>query len=249
MTSRTTRSIATGAAALLIASGLSVGTNAAVASAAPSSCATAQTVTFNDPSTLWTDYHLNKEVVGDGTAAPGGMVTFRTTVSGAGALVSGIEDFHPAGFELVQARSSVWYLLGGQTWTTVTNDVIRDSATNSVRYSGAGWTTAGNARATLETTYRVPATATPGDVLNTGAAMTLVLANGRKVANPINTCVTIREPNPTEVVTGSLNGLGLGSVTSGSTALGNIGADPATFSADLINGLDLGQLIGGMAGS
>lgn len=251
MTSRTTRSIATGAAALLIASGLAVGTGAAVASAAPdtSACATAQTVTFNDINTVWTNYHLNKEVVGDGTAAPGGTVTFRTTVSGAGALVSRIDDFHPAGFELVQARSSVWYLLGGQTWTTVTDDVSRDSASNSVYYSGAGWTTAGNAKATLETTYRVPADATPGEVLNTGAATNLVLASGRRVANPINTCVTIREPNPTEVVTGSLDGLGLGSVTSGSTALGDIGADPATFSADLINGLDLGQLIGGMAGS
>lgn len=249
MTSRTTRSIATGAAALLIASGLAVGTGAAVAGAVPSACATAQTVTFNDINTLGTNYYLNKEVVGDGTAAPGGTVTFRTTVSGAGALVTAIQDFHPAGFELVQARSSVWYLLGGQTWTTVTNDVTRDSATNSVRYSGAGWTTAGNARATLETTYRVPADATPGDVLNTGAATNLVLASGYRVANPINTCVTIREPNPTEVVTGSLDGLGLGSVTSGSTALGDIGADPATFSADLINGLDLGQLIGAAAGS
>lgn len=70
MTSRTTRSIATGAAALLIASGLAVGTGAAVASAVPSVCATAQTVTFNDINTGFFDYKLNKEVVGDGTAAP-----------------------------------------------------------------------------------------------------------------------------------------------------------------------------------
>lgn len=256
MTSRTLRSLATGAAALLVASGLAAGTGAGVAGAEPvtaeptaTECATSQTVTFNDASTLWTDYHLTKEVVGDGTAAPGGTVTFRTTVSGAGALVGRIDDFHPAGFELVRARESVWYLVGGQTWSTVTDDVIRDSATNSVRHSGAGWTTAGNAKATLETTYRVPDDATPGDVLNTGAATTLVLASGRKVANPINTCVTIREPNPAEAVTGSLEGLGLGSLTSGSSALGDIGADPAVFSADLINNIDVGQLIGAVAGS
>lgn len=262
MTSRTTRSIATrsittrsittGAAALLVASGLAVGAGAAVATAAPAdtaNCATAQTVTFSDWGTLGTKYHLNKEVVGDGTAAPGSTVTFRTTVSGAGALVSRIDDFHPAGFELVRARSSVWKAIGGQSWTTVTDDVSRDSATNSVYYSGAGWTTLGGANATLETSYRVPADATPGEKLNSGAAMELVLAGSKRGANPINTCVTIREPNAAEAVTGSLDGLGLGSLTSGSSALGDIGANPALFSADLINGLDLGQLIGGMAGS
>ena len=95
----------------------------------------------------------------------------------------------------------------------------------------------------------IPDDATPGDVLNTGAATNLVLADGRKVANPINTCVTIREPNPAEAVTGSLEGLGLGSLTSGSSALGDIGADPAVFSADLINNIDVGQLIGAVAGS
>ena len=53
----------------------------------------------------------------------------------------------------------------------------------------------------------------------------------------------------TEAVTGSLEGLGLGSLTSGSSALGDIGADPAVFSADLINNIDVGQLIGAVAGS
>ncbi|MDX2358763.1 hypothetical protein [Dietzia sp. PP-33] len=250
MRSRTTRSVATGAAALLIASGMTVGTGAAIAGAAPAACATTQTVTFNDINTAWTNYTLHKEVVGDGTAAPGGTVTFRTTVSGAGALIDRIEDYHPEGFELVQARESVWKLIGGQEWSTVTDDVRSDSATNSVYKESAGWTTAGNAHITLETTYRVPADATPGEELNTGAGMSILgFINGDRVANPIGTCVTIREPNPVESVTGSLDGLGLGSLTTGSTALGDIGANPATFSADLINGLDLGQLIGGLAGS
>lgn len=233
----------------MVASGVTVGTGAAIAGADTSQCDTSQRVTFSDWGTLGTRYHLDKEVVGDGTAAPGGTVTFRTTVSGAGALVSRIDDFHPEGFELVRARSSVWYLLGGQTWTTVTDDVNRDRANNSVYHSGAGWTTAGNANATLETTYRVPADATPGQVFNTGAAMNLVLAGSQRAANPINTCMTIREPNAAEAVSGSLDGLGLGSLTAGSTTAGDIATDPSTFSADLINGIDVGQLIGGLGGS
>lgn len=254
MTTRATHTIAGSAAALMIASGLTVGTGVAVASADEANadvanCALTQSVTFNDISTAWTDYTLTKEVVGDGTAAPGGEVTFRTTARGAGALVTQLEDFHPAGFELVEARHSVWKLIGGQSWQDVTDDVTRDSSADSIRISGAGWTTAGNAKATLETTYKVPADAVPGEKLNTGAAMRLVLANGRKVVNPIDTCVTIREPNPVEAVTGSLEGLGLGSLTSGSTTFGDIVDDPAVFSAEFVNELDMGALLSGLTGS
>ena len=212
-------------------------------------CATSQTRTFSWLGSAGTDYHLTKEVVGDGTAAPGGTVTFRTTASGAGALVNRLEDFHPEGFVLVSARESVWKVLGGQTWTTVTDDVRANAATSSVYRESAGWTTAGGAHATLETTYRVPADATPGDVLDTGAGMTVVLADGTKVANPIGTCVTIREKNAAEEVAGSLDGLGLGSLSTGSATLEGIAGSPATFSADLINQIDVGQILAGVAGS
>ena len=254
MTTRATRSIAGSAVALMIASGLTVGTGAAVASADETNtdvanCALEQSVTYNDASTLWTDYTLTKEVVGDGTAAPGGEVTFRTTASGAGALVTRLDDFHPEGFELVGARHSVWKIFSGQSWSNVTDDVTRDSSASSVSISGAGWTTAGNSKATLETTYKVPADAVPGDKLNSGAGTTFVLVNGRKVVNPIDTCVTIREPNPAEAVTGSLDDLGLGSLTAGSTTFGDIVDDPAVFSAELINELDMGALLSGLAGS
>src|SRR5699024_3895306 len=144
------------------------------------------------------NYYLNKEVVGDGTAAPGSEVTFRTTISGAGALMSRLDDFHPVGFELVRARESVCQVIGGRSWTAVTTDVLRDSSANSIYRTGAGWTTAAGAHATLETTYKVPDTVSPGDVLNTGAGVTVALGEGRWVENPINTCVTIREPNAAE---------------------------------------------------
>lgn len=240
MTTLRSKSIAVSAATLMALSGLIVG--AATASAQTTgieNCATSQTVTKS----LVGSYSVHKEIVGDGTVAPGGQVTFRTKVSGAGGLVASITDYHPAGFELVGARENVWWLVGGQKWADVTGNVTKDAAANSVKNSGSGWTTAGGATATLETTYKVPADAKPGTVLNTGAA-TSVTAVGSIDANPINTCVTIREPNAVESVTGSLDGLGLGSVTSGSTAAGGISSDPATFSSDIINGIDIGQLIG-----
>ena len=239
------KTVALGAAALMTLSGLTTGV--ATASAQPtdtSACKTSQTAERSWAGSFGSKYYLNKEVVGDGTAAPGGQVTFRTTISGAGALVSRLDDFHPAGFELVRARESVWKLLGGQSWTTVTDDVRRNASNNSVTRASSGWTTAGGAYSTLETTYKVPNNVSPGDVLNTGAGTDIVLVNGNWTVNPINTCVTIREPNAVESVTGSLDGLGLGSVTSGSTTAGGISSDPATFSSDIINGIDIGQLIG-----
>ena len=238
------KTIALGAAALMVLSGLTVGTATASAETDTSQCQTSQKVERSWAGSLGTRYYIEKEVVGDGKAAPGGEVTFRTTVSGAGALVREIVDYHPAGFELVRARESVWKLLGGQSWTTVTDDVRRNADDNSVTRVSSGWTTAGGAYSTLETTYKVPNNVSPGDVLNTGAGTDIVLADGAWTVNPINTCVTIREPNAAESVTGSLDGLGLGSVTSGSTAAGGISSDPAAFSSDIINGLDLGKIIG-----
>ncbi|MGW8591822.1 hypothetical protein ACWGLC_08980 [Dietzia sp. NPDC055877] len=239
------KTVALGAAALMALSGLTTGVATASAQPNTENCVTSRTVDHDWLGVLGTTYSVNKEVVGDGTAAPGGEVTFRTTVTGAGALINRIQDFHPEGFELVSARHSVWYLLGGQKWTTVTNDVSRNSTNNSVTLTSSGWTTAGNARVTLETTYRVPRDASAGNVFNTGAAFRVAaVANGNRVDNPIDVCVTIREPNAVEAATGSLNDLGLGSVTSGSTTAGGISSDPATFSSDIINGIDIGQLIG-----
>lgn len=241
----TRKLLALGAATLMAVSGMSVGTATASAQAAnPSNCKASQTVERSWAGSLGSKYYINKEVVGNGTAAPGGEVTFRTTVSGAGALVTRIDDFHPEGFEFIRARESVWKVISGQSWSTVTSDVRTNSNNNSVYREGSGWTTAGGSFVTLETTYKVPKDAKPGTVLNTGAGTDFVLANGRWIVNPINTCVTIREPNAAEAVTGSLDGLGLGSLTSGSTTAGGISSDPASFSSEIINGIDIGKLIG-----
>ncbi|MCT1434681.1 hypothetical protein [Dietzia maris] len=98
-------------------------------------------------------------------------------------------------------------------------------------------------------TYRVPDDATAGDVLDTSSGMAIALSDGEKVANPIGACVAIREKNPVEQVTGCLEGVGLCSLGTGSATLDGIVGDPATFSADVINQIDVGQLLAGMAGS
>lgn len=238
------KAVAVGAAALMALSGLAVGTATASAQTNTENCVTSRTVDHDWLGVLGTTYSVNKEVVGDGTAVPGGEVTFRTTVTGAGALINRVQDFHPEGFELVHARHSVWYLLGGQQWSTVTDDVSRNSTNNSVTLTSSGWTTAGNARVTLETTYRVPRDASPGDILNTGTAFRVAgVSSGNRVDNPIDVCVTIREPNAAESVTGSLDDLGFGSATDGSTASSGISSDPSGFIADIINGINIGELI------
>src|SRR5699024_2671463 len=103
---------------------------------------------------------------------------------------------------------------------------------------------AAGAHSTLDTTYKVPDTVSPGDVLNTGAGGTVALGEGRWVEHPINTCVTIREPNAAEAVTGSLDDLGFGSATAGSTTSSGISSDPSGFIADIINDINIGELIG-----
>lgn len=230
-----------------LAAGLFAGAGAPVAGAQPadtSACAKSQTKEFSWPGSAGTPYFLTKEVIGEDTVAPGGQITYRTTVRGSGALIDRIEDFHPQGFELVSARESVWKLVGGQRWTDVTDAVRKDSTVNSVYKTSAGWTTAGEARVSLETTYKVPEDAEPGSTLNSGAGFSAILLNGDKVANPIDTCVTVREPNAVENVTGSLDGLGLGSLTSGSTSSATISSDPAGFVSDIINGVDLSKVLG-----
>ena len=90
----------------------------------------------------------------------------------------------------------------------------------------------------------MPDDAVPGAIYNSGASFTVALDDGTKTENSIGTCVTIRDPNAVEAVTGSLDDAGLGSLTSGSTQLGGISSDPSGFVSDVINGVDVSKLMG-----
>ncbi|WP_024795397.1 hypothetical protein [Tomitella biformata] len=239
------KAVAAGLGAALIGSGLTVGLGAGVASAAPA-CAQSQAVTDSWVGSLGSDYTVSKEVVGDGTAAPGSTVTYLTKVSGAGALVNEIRDFHPAGFQLVNARLNVKWLIGGQEWEDVTKTVV--TGNDSVVAKGSGWTTAGGGVIALETTYKIPANADVGAKIDSGAGANIVLAGGDWDINPMGVCVTIRNPNVIEAGAGSLEGMGLGSVNSGSGQVFGSLTDPQGSMTNVISGV-LGNVLGGMIGS
>ncbi|ORL40440.1 hypothetical protein A6F59_15405, partial [Prescottella equi] len=178
------------------------------------------------------------EIVGDGTAAPGHTVTYLTKVSGSGALVGEIRDFHPAGFELVKARVNVKWVIGGQQWEDVTGTAVVGN--NSVKATGAGWTTAGGGVVALETTYKIPDNAVVGSKLDSGAGTNILLAGGDWNINPMGVCVTVRQPNPVEAGSGSLEDLGIGGQVFGSLT------DPQGSISNVVGGI-LGNVLGNMS--
>lgn len=235
--------VAATASMAMIAAGVTVGLGASVAQAAPA-CALSQSVTDSWAGSLGTPYTVSKEVVGDGTVAPGHTVKYLTKVSGSGALVNQIRDFHPAGFQLVQARLNVSWVLGGQQWDDITETAVIDN--NSVRASSSGWTTAGGAVIALETTYKVPDDAAIGSELDSGAGTNIVLAGGDWNINPMGVCVTVRPPNPVEAGAGSLEDLGFGSLNSGSGQVFGSLTDPQGSMTNVVSGI-LGNVLGNMS--
>ncbi|OYD60824.1 hypothetical protein [Rhodococcus sp. OK302] len=236
--------VATTASLALIAAGVTVGLGASVAQAAPT-CATSQSVTSKWAGSLNTPYTLSKEVVGDGTAAAGNNVTYVTKVSGSGALVNEITDYHPAGFQLVKARLSVKWIVGDQKWSDVTTTVVPGND-NSVTAKGGGWTTMGGAVIALETTYKIPDSAAVGTKIDSGAGTNIVLANGYWKINPMGVCVTVRPPNPVEAGSGSLDDMGFGSVNTGSGQVFGSITDPQGSLTNVVGGI-LGNVLGNLS--
>ncbi|WP_137723318.1 hypothetical protein [Prescottella subtropica] len=220
----TRRIAASAAAAAIVAGGITVGTG--VASAAPTECGTQASQVFAGPAGL-VKIKLTKQVIGDGTVAPGGTVSYKITVgkeSGTATLLRSMTDYFPAGFTLQSAT------VDGKTVKT-NNDYTANTVSTT---SGWGWTIDGSP-AEFVTTYKVPADAKIGSVLDSGASATPD-AWGEKKANPMGVCVTVRAANPGEIVTGSLDSSGFGSsgpVASGSAASSIIN-NPAGFIGDII---------------
>ncbi|WP_064059708.1 hypothetical protein [Prescottella equi] len=216
------------AAAAVVAGGavFSFGTGAGVAAAAPCG-AKATKVQYGAANIV--GIRLTKEVVGDASVAPGGTVTYKTTVSsakGVPPLLRGMADYFPAGFTLQSATVN-----GNSTTPAVDNNTGAASV-----YSGGGWLINGGNTATYVTTYKIPDNAAVGTVYDSGASMTPDLW-GEQKWNPIGVCVTVRDKNAGEAVTGSLDSAGFGS--SGPIANGSSGSaiinDPAGFIADIIS--------------
>ncbi|OYD69424.1 hypothetical protein [Rhodococcus sp. OK302] len=237
------QAVATAASLTLLAAGVTFGLGASVAQASPA-CSTTQSITSKWAGSVWTPYTLAKEVGSGGKVAPGQEITYVTKVTGSGALVKSIWDYHPAGFQLVKARLNVNWAVGGQSWSDVTSTVIKGND-NSVMVSGNGWTTAGGTIA-LETTYKVPSNAQIGAQIDSGGGTDIALISGYWDVNPMGVCVTIREPNAIEAGSGSLDNAGLGSVNTGSGQVFGSITDPQGSMTNVIGGI-ISNVIGGMS--
>ncbi|MGW0041456.1 hypothetical protein [Rhodococcus sp. NPDC003348] len=223
------------AATALIAGGLAVGAGpaAAVGSSDLGSSSEGAAAPVEQKPTSATaetsNLRITKSVVGDGTVIPGGQVTYRTTVSVPSGLDRGItkiSDIHPAGFKYVDgsAKLTAWYLVGGTQTSSVTPTVADDENRVTAANLPLGWiASSAGASVTLEVTYEVPADATPGTALDSGASFDVLTFASTQKFDPMGVWVTVRNPNLGEAV-GSAE-LGLGS---------SDGEDPAAFVTGLL---------------
>lgn len=236
----TRRFSAVALAAALAAAGTVAVSPAAGAQTSPECKATA-TVTDGT-------YDITKRIVGDNTVAPGGEVTTEITVrAGVTAeTVTEIVDYHPAALTPTSARTNAWYLVGGRKWADVNFSAPSPTAT-SIKAGGIGWTVV-NGYVTAQITYKVAEDAIPGTLLDSPSGFKINYGvTADTVRNDLGVCVKVREPNIVENVTGSLDNAGLGSATGsadGGSTGSQISSDPAGFVAEIINGIDIGQLIG-----
>ncbi len=241
--------VAAGVSAALIAAGMSAAVGSGVASAYDAeTCSTSAERHYDNLGSFGTKYYISKEIVGDGTVSPDGTVSFLIKSWGAGALIGALRDFHPAGFILEKAEVNVNWVLGGQKWEDATARAVSEG--DSVSVSGAGWTTSGGATAALRTTYKAPGDLEPGTKIDAGGAgFDVMLAGGDHDWEDMNLCVTVRDKNVGEHVSGSLEDAGFGSVnTASANAFGSL-TDPQGSIAGVINELDFGKIIGGAMGS
>ncbi|MFC4603945.1 hypothetical protein [Rhodococcus kronopolitis] len=182
---------------------------------------------------------VTKEVVGDGTAAPGQKVTYRTTFTVASGLdrpITKIKDVHPAGFEYVEGSAKVnMWTVAGQKDVEVTPEV--NAAENYIRVSNpVGWPVSliGTKTLTFEATYRVPSEATVGSALDSGLSFDVLTFFTSRGWNPMGVFVTIRDASLGEGIASGSAELGLGSSDGNGSAGSAIINDPSQFVADVI---------------
>lgn len=236
---KTARRIAAVAAtAALTTTGLAV----AVPAMAQAAEECTQTGSFTDGTWTYNKKFFEAEV------APGGTVKTEIKLT-AGYTALGtkkITDIHPAELEIKSATVEAWHAGGHQTHPV---QVTADSPTRATvrNTAGVGWAMA-NGYVTAVLTYKVADDVEPGTLLKVPSGMVVGYNLGSDTnREDMGVCVKVREKNPVETVTGSLDGAGLGSATSsadGGSAGSQISSDPSGFIADIINQINLGKLIG-----
>lgn len=234
--------VTAGMGAALIGSGLTVGLGAGVASAAPA----CEQIVTNTGGSSTAQYRVTQTAL-SADVPVGGEITYQTSVSsvsGVPALIKGIGQFHPAGLTPVSARSNVAKVIGGAGWND--EELVEDATQNFTSVYGGGWNVTGGNIATVEITYKVTGDFSVGDQLRSGSAFDRVSVSGPVVFKDSGACVTIRGKNPIEAGAGSLDGLGLGSVNSGSGQVFGSLTDPQGSMTNIISGV-LGNVLGNMS--
>ena len=204
-----------------------------------------QSASFKDGT--WT-YNKKIDVA---EVAPGGTVDAKLEVVSGPAPTVGVRrltDVHPKQLEIQNVSVRAW--TGINYVETKNHRFDTESPTRAtVRNDNDvfGWSVlGGNLSAVF--TYKVSEDAKPGELLKVPSGMIVGYSSGKDTVNEnLDVCVKVREKNPVEAVTGSLDSAGLGSATGsadGGSAGSQISSDPAGFIADIINQINLGKLIG-----
>ena len=192
----------------------------------------------------WT---YNKRIL-DAEVAPGGTVKTEIKLT-AGLTAVGttkITDVHPEELQIKSATVEAWHAGGHQTHDV---QVTEDSPTRATvrNTTWPGWAMS-NGYVTAVFTYQVADDVEPGTLLKVPSGMVVGYSSGSDtVREDMGVCVKVREKNPVEAVTGSLDSAGLGSATGsadGGSAGSQISSNPAGFVADIINQINVGKLIG-----
>ena len=241
------RIVAASASAALLAAGGAVSIGAGAANAQESTCASTSTE-VREPTIaagpLKHKYTYEKTVFKprDASVPAGGTVTYKTTVSTKEGLplVYSVVDHPPAGFTPVTAWVTAPRMKG--TKRTEVEFAPQDGGYKVA--NGAGWMLSSGKPLTVEMEYRVPDDVTPGQAITSGGTdVTGTLKIGAELAD-LDACVTVRDKNPVEAATGSLDDIGLGSLNTASTgAFGSL-TDPTGSITDVINGVELSKLLG-----
>lgn len=205
------RVTAAAAASALVLGGatLSLGLGTGVAAAA-GSCEQATHAEKNDIST-WGITHTYDRSVDTVEAAGGTQVTYKTVIGTTGIgnpYVNTITEFPPTGFGApVKSTITAYNLIGGQQPEEVT--ATPNGA--GYKFTSTGWFVNSGNPVTLETTYVVPKSSTPGSAITSGGiGVAGTVGVGTELPN-LTACFKVRLPNAGETVLSVADETGTGS--------------------------------------
>ncbi|MFD4182698.1 hypothetical protein [Rhodococcus sp. NPDC058514] len=204
------RAAAVAASAALVATGLTVGLGAGVASAAD--CNQTAHASKKDISTVGITHNYDK-TVSAAQASGGTEITYKSVIGTTGIgnpYLNTFIDYPPAGFAApVKAQVSAYTLIAGGQHTDDVTPV--PNGDGGYKITNTGWFINASNPVTVEFTYKVPNDVPVGGQVVSGGIHTNGTVGIGENLPGLTTCFTGRIANPGEAVTGSLDIGGLGS--------------------------------------